>query len=78
MERDTSESSREVSHDQLNRAMTDLERWLSTHAESGVPDCALVALLQTYASGVETLGYVPREWPDVHLTFESAETNRQQ
>ena len=36
--------------------------WLVTYAETGVPELALSALLQTHAKRIEVLGYVPRSW----------------
>lgn len=49
---------------QIEAADDDLQDWLITYAEAGVPELALVALLQTHAAQIERTGYVPRT-PDV-------------
>ncbi|WP_225741173.1 HEPN domain-containing protein [Halorussus halophilus] len=45
---------------QIEAADDDLQDWLSTYAEAGVPELALVALLQTQAAQIERTGYIPR------------------
>lgn len=46
--------------DRIERAEHELERWLVTHAEAGVPELILVGLLRDYADTIDELGYVPR------------------
>jgi len=59
---------RSVDHQRRQDATDDLERWLVTHAEAGVPERALVAILRRYATMVDTVGYVPRLWVDSSST----------
>lgn len=40
----------------------ELEYWLATQAEAGVPELVLCWLLRNYASKIEMRGYVPRSW----------------
>lgn len=55
-------------HQRRQEATDELERWLVTHAEAGVPERALVAILRRYATTVDTVGYVPRLWVDSSST----------
>lgn len=52
----------ESQRDRTEQAEHELEQWLVTHAEAGVPELVLIGVLRDYADDVEDIGYIPRLW----------------
>lgn len=56
--------------ERIDAAKAELEAWLVRQAEAGVPELALVRLLEDTASEIDQLESVPRVWQDLESECE--------